>query len=312
MPGKHNLDPKVKLVVNPAAGNGAAARKWPKIHKQLNASLDKFSIEFTKGAQDATRITKEALLDGYQTVVAAGGDGTTNEVVNGFFENDQLINPQASLGFISLGTGEDWPRTLGSRDIMEAVRTLREDRTQACDVGLVRCRDIKGNPVTRYFINVADAGFGAAVAARVNRSTKLFGSLISYLSGLLRTLAKYKNHPVIIKIDDFYEKEIALFSVAVANGQFFGGGMWIAPQAKFDDGLFEVVVIEELSRIEVLANIKKIYDGTLSKHPKVHCFQAKTVRLESDSEVLIETDGEHPGILPVTFEILPGALKIKC
>lgn len=304
---------KFKLVVNPVAGNQTIAKNWSDIGKRLKEILGDFSAEFTKAVQDATTITRRGLLEGYETIVAVGGDGTINEIVNGFFENEKLINPEASFGVISFGTGGDWIKTLEiPKSLENAASLIKDNRVKKCDLGFLKCLSLDGYPVSRYFINIADAGFGGTQVHLVNNSTKRLGPFLAYLTGLLRTLITYKNKPVKIKIDDFFEQEQIVNSVVIANGQFFGGGMWIAPKAKIDDGLFEVVIVGDVSRREVLANINKLYNGTLSKHPKVNCFQGKKVTLNANCDILIEADGEQPGKLPATFELLPKVLNCIC
>ncbi len=307
------MNRKIKLIGNPVAGKHALAKKWPEIGGKLKNILGDFSTEFTKNIGDATTITRRAVSEGYDTIVALGGDGTVNEVVNGFFENDGLINPEARLGIISMGTGGDLAKTFESPDSLEeAALCIKGNNIKKCDIGLLKCLRLDGKPVCRYFINIADAGFGGSLAGLVNNSSKALGPFFAYLSGLLRTLATYKNKTIQIQVDNSYSEEQIVNSVIVANGQFFGGGMWIAPKARIDDGLFEVVIIGDISRREVLANIHKLYNGTLENHPKVRYFQGRKVTLKSNSDVMIETDGEQPGLLPATFEILPGAINIIC
>lgn len=307
------MNRKIKLVVNPIAGNHTVAKNWSDFGRELKHILGDSSTEFTKDIYDATTITRQALWQGYETIIALGGDGTINEVVNGFFENEKLINPEASLGVIAMGTGGDWAKTLETPEKLEdAASLILDKRIKKCDLGLIKCQSLDGYPVIRYFINIADAGFGGTLAQLVNNSTKALGPFFAYMTGLLRTLTVYKNKPMQIKIDDFLTQEQIANSVVIANGQFFGGGMWIAPNAKIDDGLFEIAIIGDVSRREVLTNINKLYNGTLAKHPKVKYLQGKTITLNSDFEILIEADGEQPGKLPATFEIFPKILNCIC
>lgn len=185
-------------------------------------------------------------------------------------------------------------------------------KIKKCDLGLLHCQGLNENPVSRYFINIADAGFGGCLTGLVNKSTKAFGPFFSYLLALLRTLATYENKRIQIQVEGAYDKEQIVNSVVVANGQFFGGGMWVAPKAQIDDGLFDVIIIGDTTRREILTNIHKIYNGTLAQHPKVKCLRGKKVKLTSNSQILIEADGEQPGKLPATFENLPGVLNIIC
>ena len=304
---------KTKIICNPIAGNNALRKSWSKINSKLTETIDEFSVDFTEAAGDGTEISRRAICEGYEIIVAIGGDGTIHEVVNGFFENGKPLNTDAALGIIPIGTGSDWARTLQTPKRLEnAAANIANKKARKCDVGLLRCQGMDGQQVERYFINIADAGFGGELAGRVNNSTKSLGSFFSYLIGLLRTLAIYENKPVKVRVDDTFASDQLVNSVIVANGQFFGGGMRIAPRAKIDDGLFDVVIIGDVSRRDVLLNLYKIYNGTLTEHPKATYLQGQKVRLDSDSEVLIEADGELPGKLPATFENLPAVLNVIC
>ncbi|MCG8606634.1 diacylglycerol kinase family lipid kinase [bacterium] len=302
---------KFKVIANPTAGSYAVSKNWTKVETKLIATLGDLSVEFTQAKDHATKLTRRAIEDGFETIIAVGGDGTINEVVNGFFENGCVLNSETRLSFIPMGTGADWVRSVGSpNQLNAAIELILRGQVRKCDAGILQCQAFDGTPRTRYFMNIADAGFGGELAGRVNQSTKRFGSFVSYLVGLLKTLAIYKNRPVRIQVDDDFYDDRIINSVVVANGQYFGGGMWIAPNARTDDGLFELVIIGDVSRREALANINRLYKGTLALHPKVTTLTGRKVRLESESEVLIEADGEVSGKLPATFEVLPRALQI--
>lgn len=304
-------DSRIKVIVNPAAGNGCPPRKWHRIDKLLATNLGKTSIEFTTQPGDATEFARAALKQGFNSIVAMGGDGTINEVVNGFFEDGCVINPAACLGIIPTGTGSDLKRTLElPADIGAAVQRIAAGASRRCDAGILTCQTLDNQPTQRYFINIADAGFGGALTDRLAYSKMVPGHFFTYLGGLLKTLLRYQNQPMKVEIDGALVTDQILNSVVVANGQFFGGGMRIAPEARMDDGLFDVIVIGDISRWEVIANIPKLYSGKLADHPKVRTFRAKNVRLSTNEEILIDADGELPGKLPATFEILPGKLNI--
>ncbi len=301
---------KIKLVANPTAGNFAVSKNWYSVQNKLKEILGDFCAELTTKPGDAIQITRRALHKGCETIAALGGDGTINEIVNGFFENGRLINPEAKLGIIPRGTGGDFVKTLGIPETVEqAAIRIRDGQIKKCDLGAVRfpCGDETNS---RYFINIADAGFGAAVVAKVRQSTKALGPFFAYLTGLLRALATYKNQPMKIQVDDVFETEEPAAAVIAANGQFFGGGMWIAPNARLDDGKFEVVVVGDISRPEIIANIHKIYNGMLKSHPKIRYLQGIKILLHSDSPVGVEADGERLGTLPTAFEILPAMLNV--
>lgn len=301
---------KIKLIANPVAGNHAVSKNWRSIQNKLKNVLGDFSAELTTQPGDAIQITRRALQDGCEIIAALGGDGTINEVVNGFFENERLINPEAKLSIIPMGTGGDLIKTIRIPEVAEeAALRIRDGQIKKCDLGAVRFAS-GGETHSRYFINIADVGFGAVVVQKVRQSTKALGPFFAYLTGLLRALATYKNQPMKIKVDDVFKTEETAAAVIVANGQFFGGGMWIAPGASLDDGKFEVVVVGDISRPEIIANIHKIYNGTLKSHPKIRYLQGEKILVHSDSPVGVEADGELLGALPAAFEILPATLNM--
>lgn len=302
---------KITFVINPVAGNGRISRHWPELQRRLLERFPDMRIEFTRAAHAATEITRQALHTGCDVVAAVGGDGTIHEVVNGFFEDGHLINPHACLGVIAMGTGSDLVRTFNpTRDLETLAHKFENREARLCDLGRLTCRTNEGIERMRYFINIADAGFGALVAHRVNTSSKRLGHFLSYLGGLLRTLKDYENKRIKIRLDESTAWEQTVNSVIVANGRYFGGGMLVAPTAQPNDGLFDIVVIGDISRTEAVMNLRRLYTGKLAEHQKVTVFQGKRVALESEHLVFIEADGEIPGRLPATFEIVPGAIKV--
>lgn len=303
---------RTKFIVNPASANGSTGRLWEKLAGVIERDLPEFEVAFTEAANHASELTREALRDGFEMVVSVGGDGTINEVVNGFFESGAAINPEAVLGVVSRGTGSDFIKTLGiPKEIERVSGVLRGRNVRKCDVGRFTCMGDDGGQIERYFINIADFGIGGETVERVNRTTKAFGGFISFLYGVLTTLFTYQSKFVKIKIDEQYECEKLINNVVIANGQFFGGGMWIAPRAKVDDGLFDILVIEHMSLFESLANIPDIYRGRHMDHPKVEWLRGAHVVADSPDRVLLDVEGEQIGRLPAKFDIIPAAMNVK-
>ncbi len=298
-------------VVNPAAARGGARRVWPRVQALLQERGVSYTARFTQAPGHATELVRSALLEGSETVVVIGGDGTVNEAVNGFFENGQNINPNAKLAVVPKGTGTDFSRTLGLPDELPVlVDIILQARSRQIDVGVLRCRSADGAPVERCFINIADLGYGGALLDRVNGFTKFLGGFLAYLTGMLYTLMFYDNQPISFRIDDGEEHQGVYNAVIVANGQYFGGGMWIAPGARLDDGCFEIVLVGDVSKADVVRNLPKIYRGTLSEHDKVQVLSGRKLEVWSDERVLLDADGELPGQLPAVFELLPAALQV--
>jgi diacylglycerol kinase (ATP) len=301
------------IVVNPRAKNGRAGKEWPQLEQIIKEEYhSEFHVEFTTAPLHATALTKQALREGYDVVVSLGGDGLVNEVVNGFFEERRATNPNAALGVLPFATGADFVKTVGiPNDFREAVKHLDASSTRSCDVGLISCESVNGQPLTRYFINVAEFGLGADVVDRVNRTTKRFGGQVSFTWGILRTIPFYKNKTISYSIDKAAEIEARLNNFIVANGRYFGAGLKPAPNAQIDDGLFDISIIGNMGLFESVSNLGKLRDGTYLEHPLVTFQRGTHLSARCSERVLIEADGEVVGKLPATFELLASAIRIR-
>jgi YegS/Rv2252/BmrU family lipid kinase len=257
----------------------------------------------------ASELARQAAAAGYQTVVALGGDGTVNEVINGLLAEGGA-DPQVTLGIIPGEKGNDLARTLGIPfDYAEACRRLIKGKRVSIDLGKITYTHGDGE-AQRYFINVAGLGFDSEVVRRITpRLRALSSPTIRYLSSLLITLATYENRDVRIMIDGEELRQRA-FSVVICIGRYFGGGMQIAPGAIPDDGLFDVIVIGDLTKREILANLPRVYKGTHLSHPKVGLYRARKIRVETQERTLLQADGELLGETPTAFEIIPQAIRV--
>ncbi len=306
---------KSMVIVNPVSANGRTGRNWPHIAEELKNAGLKFDARLTSMPGEAVQLTREALQEGYLTIVAVGGDGTLNEVLNGFFESDDArpVNSEARLGLIPSGTGRDFIKTINySRDIRHACRTLARNQTRTIDIGQVWYVDGEGRQASRYFINVAGMGMDGETVDRVNRTTKVFGGKVSFLWGTIATLVQYRNRELTLEIDGVTRYHGEATVVAVANGQYFGGGMRIAPEASLESGHFDIVVVDGMSKPEILANLYRIYLGTHLSYPKVYLMHGKHIRATSLQRVLLQVDGEQPGVLDAEFKLLPRKLQLIC
>lgn len=300
------------FIVNPLSRCGATARIWQHVEKQVRGWGWDYQWAFTEGPGHGTSLAASALEDGCQMVVAVGGDGTLHEVINGFFRNGKKIRADALLGLLPSGTGTDFAKTIGVPLLMEkAARQLLHGNPHPVDLGWITCEDLQGRRIQRLFANIAEGGLGGEVVRRVN-SRKKRGGTVPFLAGAIRSLFGYQPQPVRVQIDDRTERKIEALFVIVANGKFYGGGMKIAPQAEPDDGLFDVVLIRDLSAFKVLRNIYRIYTGSHIQLPEVEVLRGKKVRLESEGELLLEADGELLGKTPAEFEIWPHAIQVRC
>lgn len=303
------------LVVNPRAGAGRASRLLPKLLDALRREGVEPDVRPTERARHATQLVREVLRAGAPGVAVVGGDGTLNEAVNGFFEPDgSLIAQDAWLGPLPCGTGGDFRKTAGfSKDVDAMAKRLASATPRALDVGWLTYEDHDGAPAASAFVNIASFGLGGLVDQIVNDGPKWVGGRSAFLLGTLRGVAQYKNRRVRLRIDDGEPHEHSILNVAIANGRYFGGGMHVAPRAELDDGVFDVVAIERAGIRGNLALLRHLYGDTLLEQPGVWHGRGRKIIAEAlDAEpVLLDVDGEAPGRLPATFEIRPGALRLR-
>jgi len=319
---------KTRLIVNPIAANGKTAGRWPPIQEFLRTQGLDFDHVFTERPGHATELARQAVAEGCTLIVAVGGEGTLNEVVNGLVSPEGIVPPDVVLGMIPSGTGTDFVRTLGTpRDYLQACQHLLRAETIAVDLGEVEYAPLgpsagSGQSLIsshahdqtglahRYFINVAGLGFDGEAAERANRSSKALGGTITYLISLVITLVSYQNKHVELTMDGQTARR-RLNSVIVSNGRYFGGGMFIAPHADLQDGLFDVIILGDLNKLEFAQNVPKVYNGTHLTHPKVEEYRAREVRVVSQERMLIQAEGELLGMAPATFRLLPQAIRVK-
>jgi len=302
------LNSKIFFVVNPKAANGKTEAIWSRLLKRSQSNTQ---YMLTRDSDHGSEITAEALTAGYDTIVAVGGDGTVNSVLNGFYRDGAQVNPDARLSYLPSGTGKDLARTLSLSHLTsaEVLQSLPTFGVSVLDHGVARFRGYDGQHKVRYFMNEASAGFSADTVAVVNRSSKVLGGKVSFLLGVIRSLAGLKNHAIRIEVDGdcWYSGEA--FLVTVANGRFFGGSMQIAPLAQPNDNLFDIVLITALSRLEVLKYIGKIYSGAHLSLPQVKTTRGQSVRITSKERVPFELDGEQPGTLDAEFTIIKNGIS---
>jgi diacylglycerol kinase (ATP) len=302
---------KIAFIVNPRAAAGFAGRSWPTIKALARDRLGPFSAHFTTAPGDAIRLTRQALNQGAEVVVCVGGDGTLNEVVNGLMGEDRPVRPETMLGFIPRSTGCDLAKTVHiHRELDRALDVIKNCHTRILDLGRIRYQDHRRQPPYRYYHNVTSFGLGGEVDERANRTTKAFGGFLSFLWAMLISLLKYDKKKIRLKVDDSFDGEVTIWNVAVANGQYHGGGMWVAPGARVDDGLFHVTVVGNLTLPQVFLNLPKLYNGKIYQVAQVSSFVGKRVEAFSDQRVLLDVDGEQIGALPVVIEMVPRAVHL--
>jgi diacylglycerol kinase (ATP) len=309
------------VIVNPASAGNATRDAWPGLASDLRAHFGPFNCAFTAEPGDGRRIALSEAGRGRRLIIACGGDGTVNEVANGILESGEDVE----LGLLPSGTGGDFRRTLGiSTHAATAARVLREGRARRIDVGRVSYLNHEGERETRYFLGVASFGMSGEVIERVRASglrllpvtrSRWLSGKISYGVATLQTTLKSPSTTVHVQLDEQQERRFRVANLCVANARYFGGGMKIAPDAKLNDGRFDIITIGDLGALKILANAPRLYMGKHLSMRQVHHRLAARVTArpaKEDALVLIEVDGELPGRLPATFEILPRALRVRC
>ena len=311
------------VIVNPASAGGETARRWPALAHALATHFGPFACAFTQGAGEGRVIARREAAAGRTLLIACGGDGTTSEVANGILESETT---SAELGILPSGTGGDFRRTLLiPSGLAGAARALRTGVTRKIDVGRVSYLNHGGDIESRFFLGVSSCGLSGKVIERVKRekggwlsnlhSPVFGGGRLSFAAATLQTTLASENTQLRIQLDDKPERQIRAVNFCVANARYFGGGMKIAPQAKLNDGRFDCIAIGDLSALDILSNGYKLYTGTHLNIERVHHSLARRVRLgpaEPCERVALEVDGELPGHLPATFEVLPLALRVRC
>ena len=303
---------RIFFVVNPNAAAGRARKHFLKAWRAVSKEFPATTYRYTTGAGDATRIVRQALAEGFDTIVVVGGDGTNNEALNGFMnEEGGVRNPYAVLGFYPSGTGGDLRRVLRLPETPEAlIRYLRDDRRKKIDCGLAQFISHEGRKTSRYFLNILSFGLSGLVVHIVNTSSKVLGGRLSFLIGTLRALFQYRDLEARILIDKEVVYEGPLRLAAIANGRFFGGGMMVAPEAQLDDGLFDVVVFEKMGLLEFLRLSNTIYSGRHITHPKIHLFRGRTVSVSGPYSLWIDLDGEDPGTTPLHVRLIAQCVNV--
>jgi YegS/Rv2252/BmrU family lipid kinase len=254
--------------------------------------LSEFPGHLAQAAADA----RDSLL------VVIGGDGTVNEVANG------VAGKEAEIAVLPCGTGQDFGRTHGiPASFDDAVRVALDGETCTIDLGRVELE----SGTSRFFANVGSAGMSGAVARRANAMTKAFGGRATFFYALTREFLAWQNTRVVVELDDGTRREGPMHDVIVANGRWHGGGMQLAPDARQDDGVFDIVLIGDVNKLDFLTTAPKLYSGRYLSHPKVEPLRSSSVAVSAGEPLPLEVDGEPIGTTPARFEVVPAALRLR-
>jgi diacylglycerol kinase (ATP) len=309
------------VIVNPEAAGGTTRRAWPKIASELASRLGPFTPKFTTQPGEGIELAASAARKGTKLIIACGGDGTISEVANGILS----VGGDSELGILPSGTGGDFRKTISiPTRTADAASILRNGQTRLIDVGKVTYTRDDGELESRYFLGVASFGLSADVIARVKeggpdwlptRGPKWLTGRASFAVAMLQTAAKTAATRVVVQLDDDPARYLTVANLCIANARYFGGGRKIAPDAKLADGKFDVICIGDLGAARILTNAPRLYLGThLSLNDVGHALANRVIArpADKDQRIDIEVDGEIPGHLPATFQILPRALRVRC
>lgn len=301
---------KTLVIVNPNARGGRVESLYRELQPRLSEFLGTYEAVITQNAEKVGPILDSSLMESVGHVLAMGGDGTNHSVINALVARPNL---DVTFGSIPVGTGRDWARMLGTpKHPVDALKWLNDTVPVYCDVGEVKFQDrMVGNvPVSRLFLNIASAGISGQVDARVNRTKRR--SKVTFVFATLMTILRYRPKPVTVTCDgeEFYSGKTYL--LVVANGRAFGRGMWIAPEARIDDGKFDFLIVEGISRVRAVRSFPALFRGKHVEHPFVHRTRASTVHVRTHRDTLaMDLDGEEMYGQNLLFSILPRALRVR-
>lgn len=298
------------IIVNPASGGGALAKRWPIIEQMLQDLGFSYTVQFTTQRGHATRLAEDAILNGHRYILGMGGDGTNYEIINGILGQRFVPSNEVTYALLPTGTGNDWARMYAiPTDAQQRLAQLRTGKIVSQDAGLIKFyRD--GQPMERYFANVAGMAYDGFVGQKM--AIHPVRQRWQYLLVVAKYLFQYK----LVKSRITFDQQVVedyFYTINIGICKYSGGGMQFVPQAVPDDGLFALTFARKLAKWQVLAQTPRFYNGTLHQHPQVEGFQAKSIRVEhvpDQPPTLLEADGEFLGETPVEFILLENALRI--
>jgi YegS/Rv2252/BmrU family lipid kinase len=304
------------LIVNPASAAGRTGRHFDAIARAVRGEVGDFDLSFTQRRGDGAQLARDAASAGAGLVVAVGGDGTASEVVDGLLSlaGSAGARPHPAFGFIPRGTGGDLRRTLGvPDDVAGAAGLLSKGTERRVDLGHIEFTGTDGRPRSRHFANVASFGVSGRVVQEAERFRKVLGGKLTFMAAGARALVGWRDQAVRWRVDGGPWQEDRVTALCVCNGRYFGGGMMVAPEARLDDGLFDVTIWRGIGLTDFALRKSMLYEGTHVRLPNTRTLRATVLEAEpaGDKPVLLDVDGEQPGMLPARFTVLPGALRAR-
>ncbi len=305
------MTPKTLLIINPESGSGSTGRRRREIELGVRRCLGDLEVTVTRGRREAEEIARKAAESGIDRLVVAGGDGTASEVASGLLASGRAGSVE--LGLLPLGTGGDLARTLGlPRNLDAAIAGLARGGSRVIDAGRVHYFDRSGEPAVSHFLNVASFGLSGLTDEYVERSPRIFGGGVAFAIAAVRSIINYRPRGAQIRVDGELVYSGPVNMVVAANGQYFGGGMRIAPGADLDSGQLEIVIIGDLAKLALLRKFPKLFSGAHAHDPAASFHRAACLEADAGpgNGLLLDIDGEALGTLPARFEILPRAIRV--
>ena len=300
---------KVVFLVNPASANGSTGRRWPETARIAAEAGLRGSAQLSKRPGEIADLAYEASQAGADLIVAVGGDGTVNEAVNGLMRADP--GSRSDLAIIPRGTGADFVRTFKiPTKVAKAADVAANGSAKSIDVGKVSYRAWDGSNGVSYFANAAGAGISGAIAKRANSTSKALGGKLSFLYAVLAVYSGWDPRDIQVHLDGEH-RHATMLEVLVTNAQYIAGGMWVAPDADPGDGIFDVILVGDLTTRELLPTLARVYRGKHFPHVKLELLQTKRVAVQGADPLPIQIDGEQPGTTPAEFEVVPEAIRLR-
>jgi YegS/Rv2252/BmrU family lipid kinase len=297
------MNKNIMAVINPASSGGKTAKVWPKINKYFKDEFVNFTEKLTTKPGDAVKIAKEAVEKNYDYLLAVGGDGTVNELVNGMLLAE-TENLNTELIIYAQGTGSDLSRTLDiSKDINEFIELIKREQSQKIKVIEAEFLNSEKKIENRYFFNAADCGMGAEVAKKLNENNKIISGSLNYLIKIFSVLFNYQNKEMKIEADNKLIYQGKINTAVIAHGRYFGGGIKIAPEADLYGSSLNLILLKDFSKLGIVLNLIKGYKGKHLSHPLVESYQAEEIKITTAEEVKLELDGESVGSCDASFKI---------
>ena len=297
------------FLVNPASANGSTGKRWPELEQRAAALGLRGRSVFSEAPGQLGELAARAIDEGAELLVVVGGDGTVHEVVDGLVKAGRARDVE--LAVLPRGTGKDFVRSLRiPRKFDDAIELARSGRVREIDVGKATYRAPDGTDVEAYFANFGGVGISGGIADRSNRTSKALGGRLSFIWATLVVFARWRSAAITLDVDG-ERRSGQMFEAVAMNGDYTAGGMWMAPEASPDDGLLDFVTIGDVTKLDFVTTFPKLYRGKHLSHPKIDLVRGRRMRVEADTPLPIVLDGEQPGTTPVTFEIVPKALRVR-